>query len=206
MLKKIIRYNIILSIISLVILAAVSIYSNRFLIADRIENPNTSYSFRVKDENLPKINPVMNNERIRSKAVSTSTIMSLVAAANQPAMAVGKKLTIDMVVNPGQQTLNVINATIKYSTSTLVLTQVDYSKSAFSIFLKEKLNLNTAVITAFQPTPGIKVKSNVVSFVFKIVGKGETKIEFIGDISALANDGFGTNIFKSAENFTADVE
>lgn len=202
MLKKIVYYNLILSLISLVVVAVVSIYSNRYLVADRIENPNSSYSYRVKDENLPKINPIMNNEAIQAKALATSSILSLVPALNQAAPDVGKKFIVDMVVNPGGQALNVVNATIKYSTSTLMLTQIDYSKSAFSIFLKERFSNNTATITGLQPSPGIRAKTNVVSFVFKVVGKGEANVEFSGDISTLANDGFGTNIFKEAENYT----
>jgi hypothetical protein len=110
-------------------------------------------------------------------------------------------LTIDLVVDPGVQPINTINASLSFSPSKLALIQASKKQSFCSFFIEEKIDNDQGVynLACGAPDPGISAKSPAVRLTFQKLEAGWAQIKFLEDSSVLANNGLGTNILGNRE-------
>lgn len=113
--------------------------------------------------------------------------------------AVGQIIRVRALVSPTGQSINLLNARITYSTSTLRLVEVDSNVSDFSLNLIGDQSAGSVSIIGMQPWPGIATSSVLADLVFMTIAAGQAEINFAPESSALANDGYGTEVFTAAE-------
>jgi hypothetical protein len=151
-------------------------------------------SIEVKENNLPALGE--NTDRIPQKAEIREAVLSI--DSNQYLLSNKDKINLSVMVLPGGQSINMVQAVIIYPKDKLNALEIDITNSSFSIFLKKEINTEQGLITIIcgQPFPGINQKSNVADIVFEPLEDGEVNIDFLADSIVLANDGYGTDVLK----------
>lgn len=107
------------------------------------------------------------------------------------------KLSIDLRVDPGNQSINLIGTYIKYSSSTLSLIDINLDES-FCKFTAENTHYadkGGQLLICGAPSPGTSTDAIIASLNFDII-KTDTplKIKPLEESMVLANDGLGSNI------------
>ncbi len=117
------------------------------------------------------------------------------------------EIKLSIIVNPNDQSINTVLASLKYPKDDLEFLRTDKANSDFSIFLEnndEKKGILT--IISLQPFPGIEKKANMIDLVFRPLKKGLVEIEFLKDSVVLANDGYGTNVLKEKSGISFEMK
>lgn len=114
-------------------------------------------------------------------------------------LRVGQKISIDLLVDPRGQNINLIDCGLRYSTSTLKFLSRTNTKSAFAIHVNQIARTGEVLVSALQPYPGLKQESNITSLLFEVIGVGPIELVVLADPLVLASDGFGSNVFREAK-------
>jgi hypothetical protein len=104
------------------------------------------------------------------------------------------------MVDPAGQSINLVDAELNYSTSTLKLVEIDSSVADFYMNLISGKSTGAASIIAMQPWPGIATSSVVADLVFLALDSGRAEINFNQESMVLANDGYGTDVLSTTES------
>lgn len=120
----------------------------------------------------------------------------------------GQTFTTAVRVLPAGQSINAVEATLKYDPTVLSVVSVSKDGSAFSLWTVEPTFSNTAGTITFgggSPSP-FSATSNLVNVTFRTVKEGTGSISF-SSASILAADGRGTDVYKTSApaNFTIAV-
>jgi len=117
------------------------------------------------------------------------------------------EITLSIVVNPNDRSINTVLASLKYPKDSLAFLRTDKTNSDFSIFL-ESNNEEKGIVTviSLQPFPGIKEKANIIDLVFKPLKQELIEVEFLKDSVVLANDGYGTNVLKEKNGISFETK
>ena len=158
-----------------------------------------TFSFITNNDKLP-VPETETDSRLPAVVAGTSTAeLRFAALFNQENLAVGQEFRIRVMVDPAGQSINLVDAELYYSTSTLYLVEIDTTNSDFSLNLIGNTNLGTASLIAMQPWPGVATSSLVADLVFLSLAPGTAEVDFRPESTVLANDGYGTDVLKSAE-------
>lgn len=138
-------------------------------------------------------------ESLESKTAVLYTEISLIEEDN---------IVIDLMVNPNNQSINIVGTYIKYSTTTLSLIDVDMSNSLCKFTIEKSIDakIGGILIICGLPSPGISEKSQVAKLIFKKINNGILKIAPQVESMVLANDGLGTNILKETISTSIFIE
>ena len=113
----------------------------------------------------------------------------------------GQTFTVTFDVAPGGNEVNAVEASLSYDTSALEIVSVDQDNSAFSLWTTEPEFSNTAGTLTFgggSPSP-FTSNSTVLGVTFRGTGEGSGSVTF-DDVSILAADGQGSDVFSSASD------
>jgi len=116
----------------------------------------------------------------------------------------GDYILMDLIVNPNGDEINTVSADIHFPIDKLEFKGFNKKDSFCAFFIEEKTNNEEgwAKISCLKPYPGVKELSNVAGLIFKEKRTGEATITFGEDTVILANDGYGTDVLKEAEDKT----
>ncbi|MEI7497777.1 MAG: hypothetical protein WCK11_00655 [Candidatus Falkowbacteria bacterium] len=173
-----------------VLLASIFYPSHQFL---RAEGGFSASNFFINSTNLPQ-------ETTDSVELTAELEPNLnkVAELFLHATTTDNLVRLDVIVDPHGQSINLVNAPLTYSSSTLRLVKTDYDSSAFSLFLSNVDTAGSVSFVAMQPAPGINTRTIVTSFYFEVIGQGPALFTVGTDAEVMANDGFGTNILAKS--------
>jgi hypothetical protein len=153
--------------------------------------------YTVSESNYQAL-PTNNIESEPAQITDKTAILSL--ETDQASYRVGDYFVVRVMLDPGGNPVNLVNSDITYSTSTLKLVSIDYTRSAFSIFLNTEFSEGQVITTTLQPTPGITERAESAELIFRVIDQGEATLSFNETTQTLANDGFGTDIFSHADD------
>ena len=111
---------------------------------------------------------------------------------------VGQTFTITVRAVPNGDSVNAVEATLKFDPKVLSVTSVSKTGSVFSLWTTEPTFSNAAGTVTFgggSPSPFTST-SNIISVTFRTVGEGTGAVSF-GSASVLAADGRGTDVYKN---------
>jgi len=120
--------------------------------------------------------------------------------------AVGQTFTVTVRAVPNGDSVNAVEASLKFDPKLLSVVSVGKTGSAFSLWTTEPTFSNAAGTVTFgggSPTPFTSA-SNIVSVTFRTVAQGSASVSF-GTASVLAADGRGTDVFKNGGTATYTV-
>ncbi|MDP2638623.1 MAG: cohesin domain-containing protein, partial [Candidatus Azambacteria bacterium] len=113
---------------------------------------------------------------------------------------VGNIFTVNVLVNTEGVAINNAEATINFPSSLLEIVSISKSGSIFSLWVEEPTFSNSAGTLSFNgglPTPGFNgAAGKVLGAVFRVKKEGSASLVF-SSAAVRANDGYGTNVFKS---------
>lgn len=115
--------------------------------------------------------------------------------------SVGQTFTATVRAVPNGDNINAVEATLSFDPAVLSVVSVSKTGSAFSLWTTEPTFSNANGSIQFgggSPTP-FTTTSNLVSITFRTVAEGTGTVTF-GDVSVLAADGRGTDVFENATN------
>jgi len=118
----------------------------------------------------------------------------------------GQTFTTNVRVQPAGQSVNAVEATLRFDPQVLAVVSISKTGSAFSLWTVEPTFSNTNGTITFgggSPTP-FTVASNIVSVTFRAVAPGSASVTF-DDASVLAADGRGTDVFRPSTGGTFTV-
>ena len=165
------------------------------------------YSLNIKsDKLLAAGTDAVPRAPLEPASFRRSAELMLARFVGQEELTVGQLLRVRVMIDPAGQSINLVDAELTFSSSTLRLIQIDSDPSDFSLHLVSNKETGVASLIAMQPWPGIATSSVVADLVFMAQGSGPAEINFAPASSVLANDGFGTDVLKmaSAINFTVN--
>lgn len=113
----------------------------------------------------------------------------------------GQTFTATIRANPQGQSVNAVEATLTFDTSTLTVVSVSKTGSVFSLWTTEPTFSNTAGTIGFgggSPTP-FSTQSTLVTVTFRGKTEGTASVDF-KDASVLAADGLGTDVLSNMVN------
>lgn len=108
-------------------------------------------------------------------------------------------LTLDIVINPGGNSINAVSSQISFSTTSLKLIKTEKEESFCSLFISEIVD-NKGGYNFSCGTPENTITDNnltIARLIFQKLKPGFTKINFGDDSKVLS--GLGINILKSHE-------
>ncbi|MEY2664988.1 MAG: hypothetical protein RLZZ480_93 [Candidatus Parcubacteria bacterium] len=120
--------------------------------------------------------------------------------------AVGQTFTVAVRAVPNGDSINAVEASLKFDPKLLSVVSVSKTGSAFSLWTTEPTFSNAAGTVTFgggSPTP-FTATSNIVSVTFRTVAAGSATVNF-GTASVLAADGRGTDVYKNGGSATFTV-
>lgn len=112
--------------------------------------------------------------------------------------SVGQTFTTTVRVVPNGDSVNAVEAGLKFDPKLLSVVSVGKTGSVFSLWTTEPSFSNAAGTVSFgggSPSP-FTATSNIVTVTFRTVAAGSASVSFTG-ASVLAADGRGTDVFKS---------
>jgi hypothetical protein len=158
------------------------------------------YSLFVNEEKFPApAATYSSSEPSAGENIDILTRMFFARLIDQETPVAGQTIRIRALVDPIGQAINLVNADITYSTSTLRLVGIDSEVSDFSLNLIKDSRAGAVSVIAMQPWPGVASGSIVVDLVFLALKAGPAEIDFAPSSTAFANDGQGTEVVTSAE-------
>ncbi len=111
---------------------------------------------------------------------------------------VGSTFDVSLILDTGGETVNAIEAELRFPPQLLQVTSPTAARSVISIWASPPTYSNQEGFVRFQggvPAPGLKTSSGVLSVVsFRAVQPGEVTLNFSGNSRVLLADGRGTNI------------
>lgn len=114
---------------------------------------------------------------------------------------VGSTFDLSFIVDTGGESVNAVEANIKFPADKLQIVNPAASTSFISIWVTAPTFSNVDGTLRFQgglPSPGIKTSAAVISTVtFRVRAPGTARIAYQPDSKVLRNDGEGTNILSS---------
>ncbi len=113
----------------------------------------------------------------------------------------GQTFTVSVRVAPGGQSVNAVEANMKFDPAVLSVVNVSKTGSVFSLWTTEPTFSNSAGTISFgggSPTP-FTAQSNLVSVTFRTVAAGTGALT-VSNASVLAADGRGTNVYSKSTN------
>lgn len=110
----------------------------------------------------------------------------------------GAYLTLDLVVDPSGEEINIVSTEISFPADKLVLEKLSKENSFCSFFMEEKVDAAAGKIkiSCAAPYPGTDRISNIVSLTFRQINSGSADLGLSPDSLVLANDGYGTDVLK----------
>jgi hypothetical protein len=120
--------------------------------------------------------------------------------------SVGQTFTVTLKAVPNTDSINAVEATVKFDPKVLSVVSVGKTGSAFSLWTTEPTFSNTAGTIQFgggSPAP-FKVTSSILTITFRTVAEGTGAVSFSG-ASVLAADGKGTDVFKTGSTASFSV-
>ncbi len=111
----------------------------------------------------------------------------------------GQTFTVSVRVAPGGQSVNAVEASLKFDPAVLSVTNVSKTGSVFSLWTTEPTFSNSAGTVTFgggSPTP-FTAQSNLVSVTFRAVAAGTGSLT-VSSASVLAADGRGTDVYAKS--------
>ena len=118
----------------------------------------------------------------------------------------GQTFTANVRVSPSGSNVNAVEANMTFDTNVLQVVSASRDGSVFSLWTTEPTFSNTAGTITFgggSPSP-FTAPSTVLTVTFRAVGTGSGAVNF-GDVSILAADGMGTDVFSSASGASFTV-
>ena len=113
---------------------------------------------------------------------------------------VGNIFTVNILVNTEGVAINNAEAVINFPNNFLEIVSVTKSGSIFSLWVEEPTFSNSAGTLSFNgglPTPGYKDSTGkILSATFRVKKAGSASLLF-SSAAVRANDGYGTNVFKT---------
>ncbi|MFM2339463.1 MAG: hypothetical protein RLZZ360_99 [Candidatus Parcubacteria bacterium] len=113
----------------------------------------------------------------------------------------GQTFTVSVRVSPGGQSVNAVEATLKFDPAVLAVVNVSKTGSVFSLWTTEPTYSNSAGTITFgggSPSP-FTAQSNLVSVTFRAVAAGTGALT-VSNASVLAADGRGTDVYSKSTN------
>ncbi len=118
----------------------------------------------------------------------------------------GQTFTTAVRVQPAGQSINAVEATLKFDPTLLSVVSVSKDGSAFSLWTVEPTFSNSAGTISFgggSPTP-FSSASNLVNVTFRAVKEGSASVSF-NNASVLAADGRGTDVYQTSGPATFSI-
>lgn len=109
----------------------------------------------------------------------------------------GQTFTATVRANPAGQSINAVEATLKFDPTLVSVVSISKDGSAFSLWTVEPTFSNSAGTVTFgggSPTP-FTAASNLVTITFRAVAAGSATVSF-STASILAADGRGTDVYQ----------
>lgn len=119
---------------------------------------------------------------------------------------VGQTFTTTVRVVPNGDSVNAVEAGLKFDPAVLSVVSVSKSGSVFSLWTTEPTFSNAAgtiTLGGGSPSP-FTATSNLITITFRTVSQGNATVSFTGS-SVLAADGRGTDVFKNGSPATFAV-
>jgi hypothetical protein len=117
-------------------------------------------------------------------------------------------INVDILIDTEGVAINNAEVAVRFPNNLLEIVSTSASDSIFSLWVgapKFSNEAGTLSFTAGMPTPGFTGDAGkILSVVFRIKGKGSASLTF-SSVVIRANDGYGTNIFKSGARATFDL-
>lgn len=132
-------------------------------------------------------------------SVSVALAADVVVAPSTGSYSVGQTFSVTVRVAPGGQSVNAVEAALKFDPAVLSVVSVTKDGSAFSLWTTEPAFSNTAGTVTFgggSPAP-FTATSNLVTITFRAVSPGTGALTF-SNASVLAADGRGTDVYKNS--------
>ena len=127
---------------------------------------------------------------------------SLYLSPSSGSFFLGSTFDVSIILNTGDQTINTIEAELKFPPDKLQVANPALGKSIVQIWATNPTFSNREGRVYFVggiPSPGIKISEGIViTMTFRVVGLGSSTIEFRERTKVYANDGSGTNILDQA--------
>ncbi len=118
----------------------------------------------------------------------------------------GQTFTVSVRVSPGGQSVNAVEANLKFDPAVLSVVNVSKTGSVFSLWTTEPTFSNSAGTISFgggSPSP-FTAQSNLVSITFRAVAAGTGAVT-VTNASVLAADGRGTDVYSRSTNGSFSV-
>ncbi len=110
---------------------------------------------------------------------------------------VGDTITISLLVNTSDKSINAVAGKINFPVDKLEVTSISKSNSILTLWVEDPSYSNKDGVISFSgvsPSPGFNGPAGqVISIVFKVKAEGDAVIE-TKEAQVLANDGLGTDI------------
>lgn len=113
----------------------------------------------------------------------------------------GQTFTISVRVSPGGQSVNAVEAALKFDPAVLSVVNISKTGSVFSLWTTEPTFSNSAGTISFgggSPSP-FTAQSNLVSITFRTIAAGTGALT-VSSASVLAADGRGTDVYARSTN------
>ncbi|MDP3244612.1 MAG: cohesin domain-containing protein, partial [bacterium] len=132
-----------------------------------------------------------------ARAANAATLYFSPSSGN---FTVGNVFTVNVLVNTENADINNAEATVNFPSGLLEVISISKSGSIFSLWVEEPAFSNstgTLSLNGGLPTPGFKGASGkVIGAVFRVKKAGSASLVF-SSAAVRANDGYGTNVFKT---------
>lgn len=132
---------------------------------------------------------------------ATAFAADVVIAPSSGSYTPGQTFTVSVRVSPGGQSVNAVEATLKFDPAVLSVVNVSKTGSVFSLWTTEPTFSNSAGTISFgggSPAP-FTAQSNLVSVTMRAVAAGTGSLS-VSTASVLAADGRGTNVYSKSTN------
>jgi hypothetical protein len=137
---------------------------------------------------------------------NTAEAATLQMSPGTGSYSAGQTFTTTVRAQPGGQSINAVEATVKFDPKFLSVVSVSKDGSAFSLWTVEPTFSNANGTVTFgggSPTP-FTTASNIVNITFRTVAEGSGVVNFT-NASILAADGRGTDVFETSPTATYTI-
>lgn len=134
-------------------------------------------------------------------SVSFAFAADVVISPSTGSYTPGQTFTVSVRVSPGGQSVNAVEASLKFDPAVLSVVNISKTGSVFSLWTTEPTFSNSAGTITFgggSPSP-FTAQSNLVSVTFRAVAAGTGALS-VSTASVLAADGRGTDVYSKSTN------
>ncbi|MBU6500838.1 MAG: hypothetical protein KGJ89_01820 [Patescibacteria group bacterium] len=130
--------------------------------------------------------------------IKAEAAASLYVSPPSGTFTVGSTFTVSIYVNSGGQSINAVEADLKFPADRLQVVSPTTGKSLIQVWVSQPTYSNLDGTMKFQgtiPSPGINTDSGLISTVtFRVKSVGTASLQILDSSQVLLNDGLGTNI------------